>query len=189
MTAIQFESKLVCRSEYNQALKNAMIVICGSLLLAISAQITIPLQPVPITLQSFAALFVGMAFGPRVGSQIIFAYLCEGICGLPVFANFSSGVHVLFGPTGGYLLGFIPEAILAGYLLEIGWAKSRLTIFLSAAIGIVALFIPSYFILAKFVGFRNAYIFGVLPFYLVEMGKLFIFTVITPFFWQRKTAK
>lgn len=185
MTAIQFESKLVCKQAHNKILTNIITVLCGSLLLAVAAQITLPLQPVPVTLQSFAALFIGMAFGPRMGSQIIFAYLCEGICGLPVFANFSWGVNVLFGPTGGYLMGFLPAAILAGYLLEMGWVKHRFTIFLAALLGTIALFIPGYFVLAKFIGFHNAFLFGIIPFYMVELCKIVVFTVITPCFWRQ----
>ena len=139
----------------------------------------------PVTLQSFAALFIGMAVGPEMSIKIILAYLIEGVCGLPVFANFSWGLPVLLGPTGGYLFGFIPAAALAGYLLQNGFAKHRITIFLAALLATIVLFIPGYLVLAKFIGLRNAYKFGVAPFYLVEIGKLIFFTMITPYLWQK----
>jgi len=189
MEAIQFESRLIYKTKHNQVLKNIMTVMLGSFLLAVSAQITLPIQPVPITLQSFAALFMGMAFGPKMGSKIVLAYLCEGVLGLPVFANFSWGLHVLLGPTGGYLLGFIPAAILSGYLLQTGWARYRATIFFATLFGTMALFLPGYLMLVKFVGFHNAYLLGIAPFYMVEACKLFVFTIITPLFWRRKAIK
>lgn len=187
MEAIQFESRLICNTGQKAALKNIAIILFGSILLAISAQIAIPIKPVPITLQSFTALLIGMAFGPKMGSKIIIAYLFEGVCGLPVFANFSWGLHVLFGPRGGYLLGFIPAVILVGYLLQNGWVKYRITIFLATIFGSIVLFIPGYFVLAKFIGLRNAYLFGVAPFYMVEICKLIVFAFITPFFWRQKS--
>lgn len=178
------QSRLIDVISQNALVNNAVIILFGSMFLALSAQITIPLHPVPITLQAAAALFIGMIFGPKMGAKIILAYLVEGICGLPVFANFSFGIHVLLGPTGGYLIGFIPAAILAGYLLQHGWAKHRFTIFLAALFGTIVLFIPGYFVLAHFIGFHNAYLFGVLPFYLADGCKILLLTLIIPYFWK-----
>jgi len=186
MHTTQLESRWIPKIHQTTMLQNIIVVILGSILLAVSAQITIPLQPVPVTLQSFAALFMGMAFGPKLGAQIILAYLVEGACGIPVFANFGYGLPALLGPTGGYLFGLIPAAVLAGYLLQCGFAKYRITIFLAALAGTVALFIPGYLVLSKFVGFHNAYLFGVAPFYGVEICKLIFFTLITPFLWRQK---
>lgn len=185
MHAAPFESRLSAKIKCNSIMKKGILILVGSILIAISAQITIPLQPVPITLQSFAAIFIGMAFGPKTSTKIILVYLIEGACGLPVFANFSFGLPILFGPTGGYLLGFIPAAALAGYLLQYGFAKNRITIFLAALLGTIILFIPGYLMLAKFVGLKNAYTFGIAPFYLIETCKLAFFTFITPFLWHK----
>ncbi|MEG8947161.1 biotin transporter BioY [Rosettibacter firmus] len=93
-------------------------IISFSLLMSISAQIIIPVQPVPFTLQTMIVLLSGAFLGSRNGfiSQII--YLFMGILGLPVFAGFSSGIFKLFGPTGGYLLSFPFAAFLVGYLVE-----------------------------------------------------------------------
>lgn len=187
MHTAKFESHLSIKIEQKSTLKSGALILLGSLLMAVSAQITIPFQPVPVTLQSFAAIFIGMAFSPTTSTKIILAYLVEGACGLPVFANFSCGIPVLLGPTGGYLLGFIPAAALTGYLLQYGFAKNRATIFVAALLGTITLFIPGYLMLAKFVGPHNAYTFGVAPFYLVEACKLAFFTLITPFLWHKLT--
>lgn len=186
-TIIKMQSKLSNIISQNALLNNLTTVLFGSLLLGLAAQITIPLTPVPITLQAFAALFIGMIFGSKMGWKIVAAYLIEGACGLPVFANFSFGIPVLLGPTGGYLLGFIPAAIVTGYLLEHGWASHRLTIFLAALLGMITLFIPGYFVLAYFVGFHNAYLFGIAPFYLADSCKIILLTVSVPYFWKPLT--
>jgi biotin transport system substrate-specific component len=189
MQTVQFENRLMCCIQRDQVMRKIAMIVFGSFLLALSAQIMLPIRPVPVTLQSFMALFIGMAFGPRMAGQIIIAYLCEGLFGMPVFAHASCGLPVLFGPDGGYLFGFVPAAMLAGTLLQKGWARRRVTIFFAALLGTVMLFIPGYFVLASFVGFHHAYLWGVAPFYSVEACKLTVFTFITPFFWRQKKIK
>jgi len=90
------------------------LILLGSLLVAAFAQLSIPLQPVPITGQTFAVLLVGMALGSRRGALALTAYLAAGIAGLPVFAEAKFGLATVQGPTGGYLLGFIAAAWLVG---------------------------------------------------------------------------
>jgi len=186
-TTIKMSSKLADMINCGEIANNLIIVLLGSLFLAIAAQVSLPIHPVPITLQSSAALFVSMIFGARTGAKIIIAYLIEGLCGLPVFANFSFGPQILFGPTGGYLIGFIPAAILTGYLLQSGWAKYRITTFLTALLGTLVLFTTGYLVLAYFIGFHNAYLFGVVPFYATESCKLVFLTISVPYFWHTKT--
>ena len=89
------------------ALTKAALVVFGSLLLAVSAQFKIPLYPVPVTGQTLLVLLIGMTYGPRLGGITMAAYLFEGAIGLPVFAGGAAGMAVLFGPTGGYLFGFL----------------------------------------------------------------------------------
>ena len=95
------------RSNQNQKiLKNFFIIILGSLILTISAKIKIPFYPVPMTMQTFVVLFLGIAFGYKIGLSIITVYLFEGILGLPVFSNSpEKGVGLVYftGPTMGYL--------------------------------------------------------------------------------------
>lgn len=101
-------------------------ILIGSSLVAILAQISIPLpfSPVPITGQTVGVLLVGSLLGSRVGAFSICAYLLEGALGLPVFSGFKSGLIVFTGPTVGYLFGFIPAAFLMGWAVERGITSS-----------------------------------------------------------------
>ena len=101
------------------------LILFGSLFVGICSQLAIylPFSPVPITGQTFAVLFVGAILGSKKGGLSLALYILEGIIGLPVFAGGTSGMAVLFGPTAGYLIGFIPAAVLVGYLAEKGFDR------------------------------------------------------------------
>jgi biotin transport system substrate-specific component len=103
-------------------LKQALMVIGGSLLVASAAQVSVPMYPVPVTLQTLAVLLVGFAFGSRLGAITLAAYLAEGAIGLPVFANFNNGA-AFAGPTAGFLVGFVGMAWLAGLATDLGYRK------------------------------------------------------------------
>ncbi len=83
--------------------------------------IQLPFSPVPITGQTMAVLLVGALLGSRRGALAVLAYIAEGLAGLPVFAGGAAGLARLFGPTGGYLVGFVAAAFLVGWLAERGW--------------------------------------------------------------------
>jgi biotin transport system substrate-specific component len=106
---------------YNQRTlaERFLILAIANLLLIACAQIRIPLPftPVPITGQTFGVLFTGALLGSRYGTLVVIAYVVQGLTGLPVFAGLNGGIAVLFGPTGGYILGFIPAAFVVGWLL------------------------------------------------------------------------
>ncbi|GFP35213.1 biotin transport system substrate-specific component [Candidatus Hakubella thermalkaliphila] len=106
-------------------LYDVLLILGGSLLPALSAQIAIPLpfSPVPITGQTFAVLLVGTLLGSRRGALAMLAYLGEGLLGLPVFAGGRGGLAVFMGPTAGYLWGFVAAAFLVGSLAERGWDR------------------------------------------------------------------
>ncbi|MCB2129381.1 MAG: biotin transporter BioY [Rhodobacteraceae bacterium] len=95
------------------------MVLGGSLFISIAAQISVPMLPVPMTLQTLAILLVGFTFGARMGVATLLAYLAEGAAGLPVFANFHNGL-AFFGPTAGFLIGFVLMAWIAGYAADRG---------------------------------------------------------------------
>ena len=113
----------IVKSLQNQkVLKYLLITILGSILLTISAKIKIPFYPVPMTMQTFVVLLMGVAFGWRIGVATISLYLFEGIIGLPVFAGTpEKGIGLVYftGPTMGYLIGFLLAAFLSGYLKPI----------------------------------------------------------------------
>lgn len=122
-------------------LKQATLVLAGSLFIAIAAQISVPMLPVPMTLQTLAILIVGLTFGARLGAVTLIAYLAEGAIGLPVFANANNGA-AFFGPTAGFLVGFVGLAWLVGFAADRGVTKN---VFLTALVCIVAsalLYVP-----------------------------------------------
>jgi biotin transport system substrate-specific component len=100
-------------------LTRALMVLGGSAFIAIAAQISVPMLPVPMTLQTLAILLVGFTFGARMGAATLVAYLAEGAMGLPVFANAHNGI-AFFGPTAGFLVGFVGMAWLAGFAADRG---------------------------------------------------------------------
>ncbi|GIT91846.1 biotin biosynthesis protein BioY [Jannaschia pagri] len=99
--------------------KQAAVVLAGSLLIALAAQVSVPFIPVPMTLQTLAILMVGFALGSRLGAITVAVYLAEGALGAPVFANFKNGA-AFFGPTAGFLVGFVGVAWLAGLATDRG---------------------------------------------------------------------
>jgi|SRR3989338_5498840 len=152
------------------------LIFIGSILIALSAQMTIPLLPIPITLQTTAVLLLSILFGPSIGSSIIIIYLAEGLLGIPVFAHYSSGLPILLGPRGGYLLGFLPASIIAGYLAQQNIFRHPIMIFLNICISTFIIFIVGMIVLAHFVGWQKAYLLGVAPFYVTEFIKIMALT-------------
>ena len=131
-------------------LRNGALALLGSLFVAACAQIQVPMWPVPMTMQTFAVMTVGMAFGWRLGGATLALYVAEGAAGLPVFAGFSAGPGVLLGPTGGYIVGFVLAAALVGWLAEQGWDRKVWKSAIANALGTVVLFIPGVAWLATF---------------------------------------
>lgn len=120
--------------------------LIGANLIAIFAQISVPMYPVPITGQTLALTVVGFALGRKAGTAAVLMYLFEGAIGLPVFAGGSAGFQHFFGPTGGYLLGYIPTAYVLGYYSDKGVLNS---FWKSLAVGLVASVITFAFGLAQ----------------------------------------
>ena len=131
-------ANVIAPSTAASALTKAALVVFGSLLLAVSAQFKISLYPVPVTGQTLVVLLIGMTYGPRLGGITMAAYLFEGAIGLPVFAGGASGMAVLFGPTGGYLFGFLLAAVAMGYLAERGMGRSVVSTVIAMVIGNMA---------------------------------------------------
>jgi len=108
-------------------LRLTVLAFIGTLLMAISAKINVPFYPVPMTMQTFVVLSIGMAYGWRLGGATLLLYLAEGAMGLPVFAGTPEkgiGLAYMMGPTGGYLIGFVLAATIVGYLGERGWDRN-----------------------------------------------------------------
>ena len=123
-------------------LRDALLVIAGSAVVAASARLTIPLEPVPVTGQTFGVLVVAMALGSRLGTLALAAYLLEGLAGLPVFAGGASGPAAIAGPSGGYLVGYLPAAWLIGRMAEMGWDRTVTRTATAMLAGNIALYVP-----------------------------------------------
>jgi len=140
-------------------------VVVGSLFLALSSYVQVPMIPVPVTMQTFAVTLVGALYGWRLGGITIIAWLVEGAAGLPVLAGGASGVHHFVGPTGGYLLAFPVAGALMGWLAERGWNGNRVVLaFLGMLLGNAACLLLGAAWLAVLIGPERAVMLGVMPF-------------------------
>ena len=148
------------------ALGRGLAVLIGSAALALSAQMTVPMYPVPMTMQTFAVIMIGALCGARLATEIVIAYLLEGAVGLPVFAAGASGIAAIIGNTGGYLVGFLPSAALIGWFADRGWNAGNLKLATSLSLGHLIIFVPGVAWLAGFIGLSAAFNFGFVPFIL-----------------------
>ncbi|MCH2549548.1 MAG: biotin transporter BioY [Alphaproteobacteria bacterium] len=172
-------------------IRGVILAIIGSFVVAALAQISVPLWPVPITGQTFGVLIVGMALGSKLGMLSLTLYMLEGICGLPVFANFSSGPGVIVGPTGGYIIGFIFAAGAIGYLAERKWDRSILSTALAMLIGNIILYIPGLIWLGLFFAglgkpdpLEASIVAGLFPFLIGDVLKLALAALLFPTAWR-----
>jgi biotin transporter BioY len=120
------------------------LVVGFSLLTALSAQIVIPIGPVPITGQTFAVLLTGALLGSRLGAITMIVYLLEGASGLPFFSGAHGGILHLMGPTGGYLVAFPAGAFITGAFAEHGWDRKFLTAAAAMAIGSIVIMLSGW---------------------------------------------
>ena len=169
----------VVKSQNVKILKYILIIFLGSILLTISSKIKIPFYPVPMTMQTFVVLFLGMSFGYKIGLATVSLYLIEGIIGLPVFSNSpEKGVGLVYftGPTMGYLIGFLIATFLAGYFKFEG---NLINSFIKLLISVSTIYILGVFWLGSLIGWDKPIIqLGVTPFLLAEMFKIVILTLL-----------
>ena len=161
------------------------VIVCGSMLIGLCAQIKIqPFGPVPITGQTFAVLMIGALLGSRRGALAVLAYLAQGLAGLPVFAMVS-GPAALLGPTGGYLLGFVPAAYITGMLAEKGWDRRFGTTALAMALGNVVIYASGMFWLCCLTGFSKTVLTaGLLAFIPGDILKIVLAAIMLPSAWK-----
>ncbi len=166
-------------------LRNVLLVLSATTLIAVCARISFPVpwSTVPITGQTFAILLTGALLGSRLGALSVLAYLAEGAMGLPVFAYGLGGVAVLSGPTGGYLMGFVPAAFVVGYLCERGWGRRPWTAAIAMLAGSVVLYIFGLSWLAHFVPGNTLLAAGLTPFIPGDLTKIALVTIALPSGW------
>lgn len=170
-------------SAFRQAARIVLLVIAGSILLTISAQIKVPFWPVPMTMQPLAVLLLGAAYGARLGGATVLAYLAQGAAGLPVFAA-GGGLAYFTGPTGGYLIGFFVAAVIVGFLAERGWDRTNFKTALAMVLGLVALYACGVAHLSTIIGLPAALEKGMAVFLVGDLLKIALAALILPTAWK-----
>jgi biotin transport system substrate-specific component len=174
------------------ALRVTALAIIGSLLLTASAKAQFPMWPVPMTMQSFVVLVLGMAYGTRLAAATVALYLMQGALGLPVFAGTPEkgiGIAYMAGPTGGYLAGFLVAAAAMGWLAERGWDRTLVWSVAAMTVGTVLLFACGVSWLAVLIGWETAVAAGLMPFLIGSVLKLALAALILPMCWKALDAR
>jgi biotin transport system substrate-specific component len=183
-------SALITRLVRGRAAVDVLLVVGASVLIALSAQIAIPLPftPVPLTMQPLAVLFVGVVLGSTRGAAAAMLYLLEGIGGLPVFAQGHGGAFWLLGPTAGYLYSYPAAAWLAGWFSERGWGSTTVRAVAGMLAALALIYAGGWAWLAALTSPRAAFVGGVQPFILADIVKIALGAALMPYA-QRLVAK
>ena len=163
----------------HKILKIFLLVFFGTMALTLSAKLKIPFYPVPMTMQTFVVLFLGLAYGYKIGLATVGVYLLEGIIGIPVFSNSpEKGVGLVYftGPTMGYLIGFLFAVFLAGYL---NLKNNTFIVFIKLIFSVSAIYLFGALWLGTLIGWDKPILeLGVTPFLLAELFKISLLTIL-----------
>ena len=169
---------LVKNFAQSKLIKNIFIVLIGSIFLAISSKIKIPFYPVPMTMQTFVVLIIGIGFGWKLGVATIMLYLFEGILGLPVFSGTpEKGIGLVYftGPTMGYLVGFLVAVFFAG---KFNYNNNIIINFLKLTFATSFIYILGMLWLGGLIGWdKPIFKLGAQPFLLAELFKILLATL------------
>ena len=172
--------ELIKQNSHLKIIKSLLIIFLGSLILTISAKIKIPFYPVPMTMQTFVVLFIGISLGYKVALATVGLYLLEGIIGLPVFSNTPErGIGLVYftGPTMGYLIGFLFACFFASFINK---RDNYLTIYFKLILSVSSIYILGILWLGTLIGWdKPIFELGVMPFLIAEIFKITLLTVIT----------
>ncbi len=168
--------------------RNVILAVGGTALLTIAAKIQVPFYPVPMTMQTFVVLALGMAYGWRLGGATMLLYMAEGAAGLPVFAGTPEkgiGLAYMLGGTGGYPIGFVLAAAVCGWLAERGWDRSVAKTALAMLAGNVIIYVPGLLWLGGLYGWDKPILeWGLTPFILGDVTKLALAAAVLPLAWR-----
>ena len=171
--------ELIKQNSQVQIIKSLLVIFLGSVLLAISAKIKIPFYPVPMTMQTFVVLFLGISFGYKIALATVSLYLIEGILGLPVFSNSPErgvGLAYFTGPTMGYLIGFLTACFLASYIKI---SDNYLIVITKLILSVSSIYILGILWLGTLIGWdKPIFELGVAPFLLAEVFKISLLTIL-----------
>ena len=167
------------------------MTVAGSILITISAKIKIPFYPVPMTMQTFVILLIGITFGYKVGVATVSLYLLEGIIGMPVFANSPEkgiGITYFIGPTMGYLIGFLVAVYFAG---RFKYDKGKINNFLKLMFSVSFIYFFGMIWLGTLFGWdKPIFELGAKPFLLAELFKILLLIFLMPYLLKfKKTNK
>jgi len=172
--------ELIKQNTHSQIIKSLLVIFVSSIILAISAKIKIPFYPVPMTMQTFVVLFLGISFGYKIALGAVILYLVEGILGLPVFSNSPErgvGLAYFTGPTMGYLIGFLSASFLAS-LIKLD--DNYFIIFFKLLLSVSTIYFLGILWLGNMIGWDKPIIeLGVMPFLLAEFFKISLLTILT----------
>ena len=172
--------ELIKQNTQTQIIKSLLIVLLGSFALIISAKIKIPFYPVPMTMQTFVVLFLGISLGYKIGLASVGLYLLEGVLGLPVFSNSpEKGIGIVYftGPTMGYLIGFLTASYLAS---KINNKDSFLIVLTKLIIETSTIYMLGLLWLGTLIGWdKPIFVLGAKPFLLAEIFKVALLALIT----------
>ncbi|MFL2882709.1 MAG: biotin transporter BioY [Pelagibacteraceae bacterium] len=171
--------EIIKKINYLNILKYSLYALLGTIVLAVSAKLKIPFYPVPMTMQTFIVLIIGILFGWKLGLATLSLYLFEGIIGLPVFSGTpEKGIGIIYftGPTMGYLLGFLPAVFLSGFLT---FDKNLFKNFFKLVFATSFIYLMGVFWLGTIIGWdKPIYKLGVEPFLLAELFKILLITFL-----------
>tara|TARA_Y100000591_G_scaffold268978_1_gene243392 strand:+ start:53 stop:604 length:552 start_codon:yes stop_codon:yes gene_type:complete len=169
-------------TKYNsqiKIIKSLLVIILGSILLTISAKIKVPFYPVPMTMQTFVVLFLGISFGYKIGLSAVGLYLLEGIIGLPVFSNSPErgiGLAYFTGPTMGYLIGFLSACYLASLIKQ---KDNFFMIIAKLVLAVSTIYIFGVLWLGTLIGWEKPILsLGVTPFIFAEIFKILLLSLL-----------
>jgi biotin transport system substrate-specific component len=172
--------ELIKQNSQSKIIKSLLVIILGSMALTISAKVKIPFYPVPMTMQTFVVMFMGLSFGYKIGLATIGLYLFEGMVGLPVFSNSperGTGLVYFTGPTMGYLIGFLSACYLASFVNS---KDNLLKIFIKLIIAVSTIYLLGVIWLGTLIGWEKPiYSLGVAPFLLAELFKILLLSLIS----------
>ena len=171
--------ELIKQNTQSKIIKSFLIIILGSIALTISAKVKIPFYPVPMTMQTFVVLFLGLSFGYKIGISTVGLYLLEGMVGLPVFSNSPErGIGMVYftGPTMGYLIGFVSACYLASFVKS---KDNLLKIFTKLILSVSTIYLMGILWLGILIGWDKPILsLGVAPFLLAESFKIILLTLL-----------
>jgi biotin transport system substrate-specific component len=164
-----------------------LLAIAGSMLLAVSARTKVALGPVDLSLQTLVVMLIGAAYGWRLGVATVLLYLAQGAYGLPVFQSTPEkgiGLAYMMGPTGGYLVGFVVLAAVAGWAADRGLDRNPFKLFGVLLAGEAMMIALGFGWLAFLIGADKAWTFGVAPFIVPDLIKVALAASLVPAVWQ-----